>query len=66
MSIVIHVCVRSVLGHEAVVEVVAHRRATSDLMTGDRLTFSVADSCNQCEFCSNGLNQKCTQLFKVR
>ncbi len=56
----------SVLGHEAIVEVVAHRRPESDLIKGDRLTFSVADSCDKCEFCLKGLNQKCTKLFKVR
>ena len=42
-----------------------HRRTQSDLITGDRLTFSVADSCGNCEFCLKGLNQKCIQLFKV-
>lgn len=57
--------ISSVLGHEAVVEVVAHRRSESDLSIGDRLTFSVADSCGQCEFCLSGLNQKCVKLFKV-
>ncbi|CAF1531350.1 unnamed protein product [Adineta steineri] len=54
----------SVLGHEAVVEVISHRRPESDLLVGDRLTFSVADCCNKCEFCLKGLNQKCTKLFK--
>ncbi|CAF4217387.1 unnamed protein product [Rotaria socialis] len=54
----------SVLGHEAVVEVVSHRRPESDLAVGDRLTFSIADSCGQCEFCLAGFNQKCVQLFK--
>ncbi len=55
----------SVLGHEAVVEVIKHRRPESDLAVGDRLTFSVADSCGSCEFCLSGLNQKCIHLFKV-
>ncbi|CAF0721112.1 unnamed protein product [Rotaria sordida] len=54
----------SVLGHEAIVEVVTHRRPESDLAVGDRLTFSIADSCGQCEFCLTGLNQKCIKLFK--
>ncbi|UJR35518.1 hypothetical protein I4U23_028272 [Adineta vaga] len=54
----------SVLGHEAVVEVVDHRRPNSDLAIGDRLTFSVADCCGNCEFCLKGLNQKCVKLFK--
>jgi len=57
--------ISSVLGHEAVVEVIAHRRPESDLAVGDRLTFSVADSCGKCEFCLTGLNQKCVKLFKV-
>lgn len=65
VSIVENFLVRSVLGHEAVVEVIAHRRPESNLAVGDRLTFSVADSCGQCEFCLKGLNQKCVQLFKV-
>lgn len=55
----------SVLGHEAIVEVVSHRRPESDLVKGDRLTFSIADSCTKCEFCLKGLEQKCTKLFKV-
>ena len=55
----------SVLGHEAVVEVVDHRRIDSNLNIGDRLTFSIADSCGNCEFCQKGLNQKCVKLFKV-
>jgi threonine dehydrogenase-like Zn-dependent dehydrogenase len=56
----------SVLGHEAVVQVIAHRRPESDLIEGDRLTFSVVDCCGTCEFCQQGLNQKCTKLFKVQ
>ncbi|CAF0864766.1 unnamed protein product [Adineta ricciae] len=54
----------SVLGHEAVVEVIDHRRPESNLAIGDRLTFSVADCCGNCEFCLKGLNQKCVKLFK--
>jgi len=57
--------ISSVLGHEAVVEVINHRRPQSNLTVGDRLTFSVADSCGKCHFCLTGLNQKCVQLFKV-
>lgn len=57
--------ISSVLGHEAVVEVVNHRRPESDLAVGDRLTFSIADSCGQCEHCLAGFNQKCVKLFKV-
>jgi threonine dehydrogenase-like Zn-dependent dehydrogenase len=55
----------SVLGHEACVEVVDHRRTDSDLCIGDRVTFSIADTCGSCEFCQNDLSQKCTKLFKV-
>ena len=53
------------LGHEACVEIVDHKRANSDLKIGDRVTFSIADSCGNCEFCLNDLSQKCTKLFKV-
>jgi D-arabinose 1-dehydrogenase-like Zn-dependent alcohol dehydrogenase len=60
-----NMCFHSVLGHEAIVEVVNHRRPESDLIEGDRLTFSIADSCNKCEFCLKGLQQKCLKLFKV-
>lgn len=55
----------SVLGHEACVEVVAHKRGDDcDLKPGDRCTFSIADSCGECEFCTNDLSQKCVKLFK--
>lgn len=30
----------------------------------DRITWSVAVSCKECEYCRRGLTQKCTQLFK--
>jgi threonine dehydrogenase-like Zn-dependent dehydrogenase len=55
----------SVLGHEACVEVVEHKRDNIDLNIGDRITFSIADSCGNCDFCLNGLSQKCKSLFKV-
>ena len=55
----------SVLGHEACVEVVEHKRNDCDLNIGDRITFSIADSCGNCDFCLNGLSQKCKLLFKV-
>jgi threonine dehydrogenase-like Zn-dependent dehydrogenase len=56
----------SVLGHEAVVEIVDHKRGDeTDFKIGDRVTFSIADSCGQCEFCLNNLSQKCKALFKV-
>jgi D-arabinose 1-dehydrogenase-like Zn-dependent alcohol dehydrogenase len=54
------------LGHEACVEIIEHKRdpATFQLNRGDRATFSIADSCGECEFCTNDLSQKCTKLFK--
>lgn len=56
----------SVLGHEACVEILAHKRDPSvfDLKIGDRATFSIADTCGECEFCTNNLSQKCVKLFK--
>ena len=53
----------SVLGHEAVVEVVHSRR--DGLKPGDCITFSVIDCCKECDRCSRGLEQKCRKLFKV-
>ena len=59
---------KSVLGHEACVEIVDHKRDKSvfTLQKGDRATFSIADSCGECEFCQNDLSQKCVKLFKVK
>ncbi|CAF0709770.1 unnamed protein product [Brachionus calyciflorus] len=54
----------SVLGHEACVEIVSHKRNNFDLNIGDRATFSIADTCGTCEFCTNDLSQKCVKLFK--
>ena len=34
------------------------------MKAGDRATFCVADNCGQCEYCLNGLSQKCKSLFK--
>ena len=56
--------VPSVLGHEACVEVVESRRGL-ELSPGDRITFSIVDSCGRCPFCLNNLPQKCKSLFKV-
>jgi D-arabinose 1-dehydrogenase-like Zn-dependent alcohol dehydrogenase len=57
-----------VLGHEACIEVVDHRRSSgghdSALAVGDRLTFTLVDNCGQCEPCLNDLSQKCAHLFK--
>ena len=53
-----------VLGHEAVGRVV-RAGAARTLTAGDRITWSVADSCGTCRPCTeHGLPQKCEQLFK--
>ncbi|XP_022095735.1 uncharacterized protein LOC110981969 [Acanthaster planci] len=55
----------SVLGHEGVAEIVQdERRNHGNLGPGDRITFSVMDSCGECERCTQGLTQKCAKLFK--
>ncbi|XP_071489575.1 L-threonine 3-dehydrogenase-like [Diadema antillarum] len=55
----------SALGHEAVLEVLAHKRGReSGLQVGQRITFSVADVCASCDRCRVGLPQKCRSLFK--
>lgn len=56
----------SVLGHEGVIKVIKHKTANNNVKIGDRLTFSIADSCLQCERCKDGIEQKCTRLFKVQ
>ncbi|PIK54446.1 putative L-idonate 5-dehydrogenase [Apostichopus japonicus] len=57
--------VPSYLGHECVAEVVAHRRTCNkDLQVGQRIVFSICDSCGKCVTCLNGLPQKCTSLYK--
>ena len=55
----------SVLGHEGVVEVIEHKSQNLNLKIGDRITFTIADFCQQCERCEGGLQQKCLSLFKV-
>ena len=53
-----------VLGHEAVGRVVAVDKE-STLTVGERLTWSIADSCGVCPACTvHGLPQKCERLFK--
>jgi len=56
----------SVLGHEACVEIIDHKRCPDQfpLKVGDRATFGIADTCGECEFCTNNLSQKCVKLFK--
>ena len=34
------------------------------MKVGDRATFGIADTCGECEFCTNNLSQKCVKLFK--
>ena len=53
----------AVLGHEGVGRVVASERA--GLGEGERVSWSIADSCGQCRFCrGHGLPEKCLRLFK--
>ncbi|XP_013399465.1 uncharacterized protein LOC106165700 [Lingula anatina] len=54
----------SVLGHEAVAEIVTINRNASKFSPGDRVTFTVVDFCGECARCKGGLVQKCTRLFK--
>jgi putative phosphonate catabolism associated alcohol dehydrogenase len=52
-----------VLGHEAVGRVVASAR--EGLGLGERVTWTLADSCGHCSPCARwGLPQKCERLFK--
>ena len=63
--------VPTILGHEIVGRVsgVASDQPPADLAgmplnIGDRVVWSVAASCGQCDRCSRGMPQKCHQLFK--
>lgn len=56
--------VPSVLGHEAVGEVIATRRVDAKVKVGDRVTFSIIDSCFKCWACRSGLPQKCQHMKK--
>ena len=59
-----HRPVPAILGHEAVGEVAAVGAGREDLEIGDRITWSVADSCGHCTACvAYGLPQKCESLF---
>lgn len=56
--------VPAVLGHEGVGTVVASGRGRK-LAAGERVTWSLADSCGACAFCTRyGLPEKCGSLFK--
>ena len=55
----------SILGHEAVGRVVEVGGGREGLTRGDRITWSIADSCGSCPPCLEyGLPQKCENLFK--
>ena len=55
----------AILGHEAIGEVVAVGEGRFDLKPGDRVTWTIADSCGHCLPCTAyGLPQKCDHLFK--
>ena len=56
----------SVLGHEGVAEVIECKRSDVNVKVGDRVTFSIADSCQACQLCKSNLPQKCAKLLKVR
>jgi putative phosphonate catabolism associated alcohol dehydrogenase len=53
-----------ILGHEGVGEIIAlNNREGFEL--GDRVTWTIADSCGKCPACAEyGLPEKCTELFK--
>ncbi len=54
-----------ILGHEAVGRVVHIGQDRPNLNIGDRVTWSMADSCGQCVMCTEyQLPQKCQHLFK--
>jgi alcohol dehydrogenase len=61
----------TILGHEIVGRI--HELSAEDaptdvsgvpLSTGDRVVWSVAASCGECDRCATGLPQKCRELFK--
>ncbi len=53
-----------ILGHEAVGEIVAIN-SRSGFEIGDRVTWTIADSCGHCPACTEyGLPEKCHELFK--
>jgi putative phosphonate catabolism associated alcohol dehydrogenase len=55
----------AILGHEGVGEVVRCGAGRDTLRPGDRITWSIADSCGACSFCTDyELPEKCASLFK--
>ena len=56
---------RCILGHEAAGEIVALGAGREALRVGDRVTWSLCDSCGSCVPCTeHALPQKCAHLFK--
>ena len=58
----------SILGHEAIgviIELGPQPQARAQLTRGDRITWSIADSCGHCAYCTEfRLPEKCSSLFK--
>ncbi len=55
----------TILGHEAVGRIVKVGSMREELAPGDRVTWSIADSCGTCPACTeHKLPQKCQSLFK--
>ncbi|HJP31265.1 MAG TPA: zinc-binding dehydrogenase [Candidatus Latescibacteria bacterium] len=55
----------AILGHEGVGEVVHCGSGRDGLRCGDRVTWSIADSCGHCAYCTDfALPEKCARLFK--
>ena len=55
----------SILGHEGVGRVVSVGNERRTITPGDRVTWSIADSCGTCPLCTEyHLPQKCRSLFK--
>lgn len=53
-----------ILGHEAVGEIIAIN-SREGFSLGDRVTWTIADSCGKCPACTEyGLPEKCNELFK--
>jgi len=54
-----------ILGHEAVGQVIQTGPGRPELLPGDRVTWSIADSCGTCPACTQfGLPEKCESVFK--
>ena len=54
-----------ILGHEGVGEVLAIGSGRKSVAVGDRVTWTIGDSCGRCPACTGyALPQKCRRLFK--